>query len=146
LSSKLVKVIEYISQIDFEFSNHDAYTVWLQQVATSEDFSIEALTYVFVSDEELHKMNVKYLNHNTLTDIITFNYVENVSISGDIFISIDRVKENALDFKVSFEDELRRVMVHGLLHLMNYNDKTVQQQAIMTQKEDEKLNMFHVEH
>jgi len=91
-------------------------------------------------------MNVKYLNHNTLTDIITFNYVENVSISGDIFISIDRVKENALDFKVSFEDELRRVMVHGLLHLMNYNDKTVQQQAIMTQKEDEKLNMFHEEH
>jgi len=101
---------------------------------------------VFVSDEELYEMNVKYLNHNTLTDIITFNYVENEIVSGDIFISVDRVKENAVDFNVSFENELLRVMVHGLLHLMNYNDKTDEEQDMMTLKEDEKLKMFHVEH
>ncbi len=98
-----------------------------------------------MTDEELYEMNVKYLNHNTLTDIITFDYTENEALSGDLFISIDRVRENADTFEVSFDVELRRVMVHGLLHLAGYGDKTPEDEALMRQKEDEKLKMFHVE-
>jgi probable rRNA maturation factor len=139
-------VIEYSYNTDFDLTQADEISLWLQNVAKSENFEIADLNYVFVSDEELYEMNVKYLNHNTLTDIITFNYVENEIVLGDIFISVDRVKENAVDFNVSFENELLRVMVHGLLHLMNYNDKTDEEQDMMTLKEDEKLKMFHVEH
>ncbi len=139
-------MIEYSYNTDFDLTQADEISLWLQNVAKSENFEIADLNYVFVSDEELYEMNVKYLNHNTLTDIITFNYVENEIVSGDIFISVDRVKENAVDFNVSFENELLRVMVHGLLHLMNYNDKTDEEQDLMTLKEDEKLKMFHVEH
>jgi rRNA maturation RNase YbeY len=139
-------VIEYSYNTDFDLTQADEISLWLQNVAKSENFEIADLNYVFVSDEELYEMNVKYLNHNTLTDIITFNYVENEIVSGDIFISVDRVKENAVVFNVSFENELLRVMVHGLLHLMNYNDKTDEEQELMTLKEDEKLKMFHVEH
>jgi len=139
-------VIEYSYNTDFDLTQADEISLWLQNVAKSENFEIADLNYVFVSDEELYEMNVKYLNHNTLTDIITFNYVDNEIVSGDIFISVDRVKENAVDFNVSFENELLRVMVHGLLHLMNYNDKTDEEQELMTLKEDEKLKMFHVEH
>lgn len=139
-------MIEYTYNTDFDLTQADKISLWLQNVAKSENFEISDLNYVFVSDEELYEMNVKYLNHNTLTDIITFNYVENEIVSGDIFISVDRVKENAVVFNVSFENELLRVMVHGLLHLMNYNDKTDEEQELMTLKEDEKLKMFHVEH
>ena len=139
-------MIEYSYNTDFNLTQADEISLWLQNVAKSENFEIADLNYVFVSDEELYEMNVKYLNHNTLTDIITFNYVDNEIVSGDIFISVDRVKENAVDFNVSFENELLRVMVHGLLHLMNYNDKTDDEQDLMTLKEDEKLKMFHVEH
>ncbi len=139
-------MIEYTYNTDFDLTQADEISLWLQNVAKSENFEIADLNYVFVSDEELYEMNVKYLNHNTLTDIITFNYVENEIVSGDIFISVDRVKENAVVFNVSFENELLRVMVHGLLHLMNYNDKTDEEQELMTLKEDEKLKMFHVEH
>lgn len=139
-------MIEFSYNTDFDLTQADEISLWLQNVAKSENFEIADLNYVFVSDEELYEMNVKYLNHNTLTDIITFNYVENEIVSGDIFISVDRVKENAVDFKVSFKNELLRVMVHGLLHLMNYNDKTDEEQELMTLKEDEKLKMFHVEH
>ena len=139
-------MIEYSYNTDFDLIQANEISLWLQNVAQSENFEIADLNYVFVSDNELYEMNVKYLNHNTLTDIITFNYVENELVSGDIFISVDRVKENAADFNVSFENELRRVMVHGLLHLMNYNDKTDEEQELMTQKENDKLKMFHVEH
>lgn len=139
-------MIDYTAHIDFILDDPDSYTYWLNQVASSEGFTIHELNYVFVSDDELYEMNLKYLNHNTLTDIITFNYVHINSLIGDIFISVDRVKENAIDFDVSFDIELRRVMVHGLLHLMNFNDKTDKEQELMTIKEDEKLKMFHVEH
>jgi rRNA maturation RNase YbeY len=98
-----------------------------------------------VSDDELFEMNIKYLNHNTLTDIITFDYSENRALSGDLFISVDRVRENAETFKVSFDVELRRVMVHGLLHLAGYGDKSTEDEQLMRLKEDEKLKMFHVE-
>ena len=90
-------------------------------------------------------LNQTYLSHDTLTDIITFDYVEGTSVSGDIFISVDRLKENAAIFKVSFEEERLRVMAHGLLHLMGYKDKTTEDQLVMSNKENEKIKMFHVE-
>lgn len=138
-------MIDYNSNTDFELTNVVQVTNWLDAVAASEEATIEELTYVFVSDDELYDMNVKYLNHNTLTDIITFNYADNHIVSGDIFISIDRVADNAKEYKVSFENELYRVMVHGLLHLLGYNDKSADEQDLMTKKENEKLKMFHVE-
>jgi metalloprotein, YbeY/UPF0054 family len=111
----------------------------------SEGCEIDGLQYVFVSDDELYEMNVKYLNHNTLTDIITFDYSENRTLNGDLFISIDRVRDNAVTFNASFDLELRRVMVHGLLHLAGYGDKSPEDEQLMRCKEDEKLKMFHVE-
>lgn len=145
-TSKCLKVIEFTSHNNFILHQDEQLSNWLHLVAESENFQLAELNYVFVSDDELYDMNVKYLKHNTLTDIITFNYVENNLILGDVFISTDRVKDNADDFNVSFEEELKRVMVHGLLHLMNYNDKTDEEQKLMTIKENEKLKMFHVEH
>ena len=138
-------MIEYAFQTDFQLTHPDVHSAWLKEVALSEGCEIDGLQYVFVSDDELYEMNVKYLNHNTLTDIITFDYSENRSLSGDLFISIDRVRDNAETFKASFDVELRRVMVHGLLHLAGYGDKSPEDEQLMRRKEDEKLKMFHVE-
>jgi rRNA maturation RNase YbeY len=88
---------------------------------------------------------MQYLNHDTLTDIISFDYTEGDIISGDIFISIERVKDNAIDFKVTFEEELKRVLAHGVLHYCGYKDKTDTDAALMRTKEEEKINLFHVE-
>jgi len=93
----------------------------------------------------LLKINQDYLQHDYLTDIITFDYVSGKNISGDLYISIDRVKENAEDFNVSFDNELKRVMVHGVLHLMGYSDKSETATAEMRVKEEEKIKLFHVE-
>lgn len=91
---------------------------------------------IFCSDDYLHEMNKKYLDHHYYTDIITFNYVEGAVISGDLFISIDRIRENAKKFKVNFIEELYRVIIHGVLHLVGYNDKTTDEQRLMRGKED----------
>jgi probable rRNA maturation factor len=106
---------------------------------------LSALSYIFCNDQYLLDLNQTYLSHDTLTDIITFDYVEGTVVSGDIFISVDRLKENAAIFKVSFEEERLRVMAHGLLHLMGYKDKTTEDQEVMSNKENEKIKMFHVE-
>ena len=138
-------MIEYAFQTDFQLTHPDLHSGWLKDVALSEGCEIDGLQYVFVSDDELYEMNVKYLNHNTLTDIITFDYSENRTLNGDLFISIDRVRDNAVTFNASFDLELRRVMVHGLLHLAGYGDKSPEDEQLMRRKEDEKLKMFHVE-
>ena len=90
------------------------------------------------------KINIEYLNHDTLTDIISFDYTEGDIISGDIFVSIERVKDNAIDFKVTFEEELKRVLAHGVLHYCGYKDKSEQDEKLMREKEEEKMKMFHV--
>ncbi len=114
-------------------------------MAISENANIDELTYIFVSDKELYEMNLKYLKHNTLTDIITFNYGTKDCIQGDVFISVDRVLENAQTYKVSEAEEMLRVLAHGLLHLLGFNDKSSEEEALMRIKEDEKIKMFHVE-
>ena len=137
--------------IDFNFmdvapiENDRPFMDWLSRVAESEGYSLSALSYIFCNDQYLLDLNQTYLSHDTLTDIITFDYVEGTVVSGDIFISVDRLKENAAIFKVSFEEERLRVMAHGLLHLMGYKDKTTEDQEVMSNKENEKIKMFHVE-
>jgi probable rRNA maturation factor len=137
--------------IDFNFIDvppieHDRpFFDWLLKVAESEGYSLSALSYIFCNDQYLLELNQSYLSHDTLTDIITFDYVEGTVVSGDIFISVDRLKENAAIFNVTFEEERLRVMAHGLLHLMGYKDKTPEDQLVMSNKENEKIKMFHVE-
>jgi rRNA maturation RNase YbeY len=103
------------------------------------------INYVFCDDDYLVGINLQYLNHNTLTDIISFDYSVGNELHGDVFISIQRVRENAIEFDVAFEEELKRVMVHGVLHYCGYKDKSAEDEKIMRQKEDEKIKLFHVE-
>ncbi len=115
---------------------------WLIRCIESEGKNAGEINFIFCSDDYLHKMNVEYLNHDTLTDVITFDYTEENTISGDIFISIPRVKENATLFSMPYREELNRVMVHGILHLCGYKDKTAKQEKQMRNKEDEKLRLL----
>ena len=109
---------------------------WLNQVISNEAKEEGDITYIFCDDDYLLEKNIRFLNHNTLTDVITFDYCEGNSVSGDIFISIERVKENSEVFKVDFLTELNRVMVHGLLHLLGYKDKTERESNLMRKKEN----------
>jgi probable rRNA maturation factor len=116
---------------------------WLKELAKVEGFKIIELNYIFVSDEQLLEMNVSYLNHDTYTDIITFdNSEQEDKIEGDIFISVERVAENALKFKVSTETELIRVLSHGLLHLCGYLDKKPADVKLMREKEEYYLGKY----
>ena len=139
-------MINFNYEIDFELQNELVYSNWLSQVILSENKEEGTIDYVFCDDDYLYKINMEYLNHDTFTDVISFDYSIENQLHGDIFISIERVKENADIYNVSFENELRRVMVHGILHYCGYKDKVESDENIMRVKEDEKLNMFHVEH
>ena len=126
------------SDIDFALADDQKIINWLEQIIQSEVGNVSELNYVFCSDEYLHKLNVEYLDHDTLTDIITFP-INDDPIQSDIFISIDRVRENASDRSILFEDELHRVIAHGLLHLLGYGDKNDEEKLIMRAKEEECL-------
>ncbi|WP_026709822.1 rRNA maturation RNase YbeY [Flavobacterium filum] len=139
-------MISFNYETDFELSSESDYASWIQNVITSENKEEGDINYIFCDDEYLHKINVEYLNHDTLTDIISFDYSEGNFLHGDIFVSVERVTENAKEFNVSFENELKRVMAHGVLHYCGYKDKIKQDELLMRQKEDEKIKMFHVEH
>ncbi len=138
-------MINFHYETNFNLSPEETYQEWLQAIATSEEHHIAELNYIFCNDTYLHKINVEYLNHDTYTDIISFDYTENDEVAGDIFISVERVRENAYTFKVSFHNELLRVMAHGLLHLCGYGDKTTEEETLMRSKEEEKIKMFHGE-
>ena len=122
--------------IDFLIPNEQTISKWIINAIISEGFKIEEINYVFCDDEYLHKLNVEFLNHDTLTDVISFDYTVGKIIQGDIFISIERVRENAIEFRTSFENELNRVMIHGVLHYCGYKDKTVEDEKQMRSKED----------
>lgn len=138
-------MIEFHYETNFKLSDEKHFTDWLSRVIISEDGLVTKLDYIFCDDQYLLGINKKYLGHDTFTDIISFGYAEGKVILGDIFISVDRVRENALKFEAVFEQELLRVMVHGLLHFMGFNDKTEGEATIMRAKENEKIKMFHVE-
>ena len=113
--------------------------VWIENIALEQEFEVGEINYIFCDDEYLHKLNVEFLQHDTLTDIISFDNSLGKLISGDIFISTERVEDNAKDFKVSFEDELHRVMIHGVLHYMGYKDKSVEDKTAMRNAENSAL-------
>jgi len=133
------KINFYSEDIEFTLPNHSIIFNWIHKTIESEAKVLRHLNYIFCSDTYLHKINLEYLNHDTFTDVITFPYAEGKTIEGDIFISIDRIRENAKSFEVEFEDELHRVMIHGTLHLLGYLDKTAEDKTQMTQKENECL-------
>jgi rRNA maturation RNase YbeY len=139
-------MISFNYEIDFLLDNEEAYESWLSKVILSEEKKEGEIIYIFCDDEYLLQINQQYLNHDTLTDIISFDYSIGNELHGDIFISIERVRENALDFAVSFEEELRRVLVHGVLHYCGYKDKSEQDELLMRSKEEEKMQLFHVKH
>lgn len=132
---------QFSEDINFKVNSFQKVKTWLKNTTINEGFKIGSVNYIFCSDQHILKINQTYLNHNYFTDIITFNYNEEKIINADIYISIDTVKDNSLSRKIWFEDELQRVMVHGLLHLLGYNDKTSKEQSLMTEKEDYYLNL-----
>lgn len=132
-------------ETDFQLENESKFEEWIDAIVESEDKEPGEINYIFCDDDYLHNINMKYLDHDTLTDIISFDYSIGDLVSGDIFISIERVKDNAQDFDVSFENELLRVMSHGVLHYCGFKDKTENDALVMRQKEQEKMEMFHVE-
>jgi probable rRNA maturation factor len=137
-------MISFNYEIDFELSKDLDFSQWISEVIVSEVKSEGEINYIFCDDEYLLNINQQYLNHDTLTDVISFDYSIGNEINGDIYISIERVAENAVEFKTSFADELKRVMIHGILHYCGYKDKTKEDEQKMRVKEDEKLLMFHV--
>ena len=139
-------MISFNYETDFELDNEAQYEDWISRIIESEGFDEGEINYIFCDDEYLHKINVEYLDHDTLTDIISFDYTVGNVLQGDIFISIERVQDNANDFNVSFEEELKRVLSHGVLHYCGYKDKSEEDEALMRAKEEEKMQMFYVEH
>ncbi len=129
-------MIDFHCEIKFVLKNQRALQKWIEDVIISENKELGDINYVFCSDEYLLERNIKFLNHDSLTDIITFNYCEGDIISSDIMISIDRIKENSIIFENSFSKELHRVMIHGVLHLIGYNDKTKKEKQTMRERED----------
>ena len=138
-------MISFNYETDFELADEPKYEAWLSEVIDSEEYDEGEINYIFCNDEDLLQKNIEFLDHDTLTDIISFDYTMGSLISGDIFISVERVRENAAEFGVVFEDELRRVMAHGILHYCGYKDKTDEDALEMRAKEEEKMAMFHVE-
>lgn len=137
-------MISFYYQNDFPQIDARSHRDWLTEVSSREDQIIRKLDYIFCSDDYLLDINQRFLDHDTFTDIITFDYSSEGLLEGEIYISTERVEENASIYDVNFDDELRRVMVHGLLHLMNYGDKTHDEKTLMRNKESEMMQMFHV--
>lgn len=139
-------MISFNYELDFEITDEQTYSDWISAIISSENKTEGEINYIFCDDDYLLEINQQYLNHDTLTDIISFDYSLGNEISGDIYISIERVKDNAFDFNVSFDEELKRVLVHGILHYCGYKDKTDTDEQLMRSKEDEKIKLFHVKH
>lgn len=135
-------MISFNYEIDFELQDETAFANWLSKVILSENKTEGDINYIFCNDDYLHKINLEYLEHDNLTDIISFDYSVGNELHGDIFISVERVIENAVDYNVSFDEELKRVMAHGILHYSGYKDKLESDSEIMRKKEDEKIELF----
>lgn len=129
-------MISFHSEVPFEISDSDATVLWLSAIISQENYNEGEVSIVFCDDEFLHRLNVKFLNHDTLTDVISFDYSIGKEIHGEIFISIERVRENAYEFNQNFDTELSRVMAHGVLHYCGYKDKSTSEAAIMRSKEE----------
>ena len=133
-------MISFNYENDFVLSNEGQISKWISHTIKEEGCEEEDINYIFCDDDYLYKLNLEFLNHDTLTDIISFDYSIGKILQGDIFISTERVLDNAADFKVTFEEELSRVIVHGILHLCGYKDKTDAEKMTMRNKEDHYLS------
>ena len=131
----------FCEDIKFTYKNKLANNRWLKMVAGSEIRKIGDINVIFCSDDYILDVNMKYLQHDYFTDIITFDYCEGNVLSGDLFISVDSVRENSIEFGTDFEEELHRVIVHGVLHLIGYDDHTEEDKKVMRQKENYYLQM-----
>jgi rRNA maturation RNase YbeY len=134
--------IVFHKEAEFKLKESGRLKHWIKTVIEKEKRVPGNINYIFVDDKSLLKINLEYLNHNTYTDIITFDYTEGKEVSGDIYISVERIAENAEKFEVSFEEELKRVMIHGVLHLCGYRDKSKADAALMRKKENSSLRLF----
>lgn len=133
-------MINFNYETEFKLASEERISKWIENTITHEAHKLEEINYVFCDDDYLHKLNVEFLNHDTLTDIVSFDYSIRKIIQGDIFISIERVRDNAKDFEVSFEEELHRVIIHGVLHYCGYKDKSDEDAAEMRDKENHYLS------
>ena len=136
-------MISFSAETSFELSNPQLTGAWLGSIISQDGYSEGEVSVVFCDDKYLFKLNVEFLNHDTLTDVIGFNYSLSNEIHGEIYISIDRVEDNAVEFSQAFETELLRVMAHGVLHFCGYNDKTDLESSLMRAKEDFYLNQLN---
>lgn len=134
-------MISFNYEIDFELENSEEVKSWISKVILEENCNEGDINYIFCSDEYLHKINVEFLNHDTLTDIISFDYSVGKELHGDIYISVDRVTENTSDYGTEFNDEIDRVIIHGILHYCGYKDKTNDDKILMRSKEDYYLSI-----
>lgn len=136
-------ILFFEEDIKFSLNQKNKHKKWLKEIVEKENFKIKELNYIFCSDEYLYQINQQYLNHKTYTDIITFDNSEKPKIiEGDIFISIERIRDNACKKNNGFEIELLRVISHGLLHLMGYKDKTPEDKKTMSEMEDKSISLF----
>ena len=135
-------MFKFSSTTSFNLTSQERVSLWLLDVINKEKKAIKEISFNFCNDKELLKVNQEFLSHDNLTDIITFDYSDSSGIVGEILISTERVKDNALDFDQPFDVELRRVMVHGTLHLCGYKDKSDDEKILMTKKEDFYLSRY----
>ena len=135
-------MIEFNYELDFKLSNENEYSDWIEKVISSYDFKLGELNYIFCDDAYLLKLNVEFLEHDTLTDIISFDYTMGKLVGGDVFISLERVRDNAQDLSIPVEEELKRVMIHGVLHYMGYKDKTKEEKEVMRSEENKAIFLF----
>lgn len=137
--------INFFSENEFELEGQSQYRDWIYRVIASEGKYCGDLNFIFCDDAYLHQINLQYLDHDTFTDIISFDNSVGNFLHGDIYISTERVVENAEEFNAGFEEELKRVIIHGVLHFCGYKDKSERESQLMRRKEEEKIKMFHVE-
>ena len=132
-------MIEFHYETDFKLDNEENLISWIDKVISKDDFKVDEINYIFCDDEYLHKLNLQFLDHDTLTDIISFDNSVGKTLSGDIFISVERVKDNAKDFGNTFDEELARVIIHGVLHFMGFKDKSDKEAKEMRNQENNAL-------
>jgi len=136
-------VIEFITEdIDFPSINKDLIKTWINKIIKDHDFNIGHISVIFCSDTYILKINKEFLNHDYYTDIITFDYCENRNISGDLLISLDTVRSNSKEYETEFTDELHRVIIHGILHLIGFDDTTPELRSVIREEEDKALKIL----
>ena len=137
--------VEFVYNTDYNIPDEKRHSSWVESVISSENFVLGDVVFAFFDDEEMKKINLKFLKKDYYTDVICFNDSNDSQINGNIAISVNRVKDNALKYGSEFHNEMLRVMAHGLLHCMNYRDNNKNGKIIMANKEAEKIKMFHAE-